>query len=236
MWWYLAQIKEWSNSFISLFFPRSCLVCNKPLSKSEECMCARCNIDLPRTDYHLWKENPIEQMFWGKIPLVRATSYFYYRKGSDYCHILYQLKYEGQKEIGEIMGRYIAMEILSSGFFQGIDVIIPVPLHKKKQKLRGYNQSEWIARGVSAITAIPIETSAMVRIKNTETQTRKSAVERWENVDGIFCLLSPESYVGKHILIIDDVLTTGATTVACASPFNAVKDARVSILTLAITE
>ena len=114
------------------------------------------------------------------------------------------------------MGRYMAAELLSSHFFQGIDVIIPIPLHKKKQQIRGYNQSEWIARGVFQVTGIPVDTSSVIREKHTNTQTRKSIYERWENVEGIFKLRHPERLVGKHILIVDDVLTTGATTTACA--------------------
>ena len=155
-------------------------------------------------------------------------------------HLMWQLRLSSltdeQKEIGEIMGRHLAVELLSSGFFEGIDMLVPVPLHKKKEKLRGYNQSEWIARGVSVITLIPVFTSGMVREKNTETQTHKSAFERWENVDGIFRVTIPEYFSGKHILIIDDVLTTGATIVACASAFDKVEDIRISILTLAVAE
>lgn len=229
-------MKEWFSSFFSLFFPRCCLVCSGPLAKGEECLCTRCNIELPRTDYHRVKDNLVEQLFWGKIPLERATAYFFYRRGSDFRHILYQLKYGDQKEIGEVMGRYMAAELLSSGFFEGIDVIIPVPLHKKKQKQRGYNQSEWIARGVSVITSIPIDISSVVREKNTGTQTRKSVFERWENVDGIFRLYAPERFTGKHVLIIDDVLTTGATTVACASAFETATGVRISILALSVAE
>lgn len=122
----------------------------------------------------------------------------------------------------------------STGFFRGIDVIIPVPLHPRKQKLRGYNQSECIARGVSAVTGIPIDVSSVLRRRHTETQTRKSAYERWENVDGIFLLRYPERFVGKHILIVDDVLTTGATTTACADALKDVGGVHVSILTLAV--
>ena len=134
------------------------------------------------------------------------------------------------------MGRYMAAELLSSHFFQGIDVIIPIPLHKKKQQIRGYNQSEWIARGVSAVTGIPIDTESILRKKNTETQTRKSVFERRDNVEGIFELQHPETLAGKHILIVDDVLTTGSTTLACASCLVDVEDIRISILTLAKVE
>lgn len=229
-------IKDWLYSFISLLFPRCCVVCGRPLAKGEECICAMCNINLPRTNYHLQKDNLVEQLFWGKIPLERATSFFFYRKGSDFRQILHQLKYGGQKEIGAIMGRYMASELSASGFFQGIDVIIPVPLHKRKQRIRGYNQSEWIARGISAVTGICIDTEVIVRQKHTETQTRKSAFERWENVDGIFALHHADSLKGKHLLVVDDVLTTGATTVACASRLVEIEGVRISVLTLAVAE
>lgn len=229
-------IKDWLGSFLSLFFPRYCIVCGRTLAKGEECLCTMCNINLPRTDYHLRKDNPVEKMFWGKIPLERATSFFFYRKGSDFRQILHQLKYGGQKGIGAIMGRYMAAELLESGFFEGVDVILPVPLHKKKQQIRGYNQSEWIARGIAAVTGITIDTESVVRRKNTETQTRKSFLERWENVEGIFELNHAESLIGKHILIVDDVLTTGATTVECASCLTDIEGIRISILTLAMAE
>lgn len=230
-------IKDWLGSFLSLLFPRCCVVCGGPLARGEECLCTMCNIDLPRTNYHLRKDNPVEKMFWGKIPsLERATSFFFYRKGSDYRYILHQLKYGGQKDIGAIMGRYMAAELLESGFFEGVDVILPVPLHKKKQQIRGYNQSEWIARGIAAVTGISIDMESVVRQKNTETQTRKSFFERWENVEGIFQLHHAESLTGKHVLIVDDVLTTGATTVECASCLAEVEGIRISILTLAMAE
>ena len=137
-------------------------------------------MNMPRTNYHLREDNSVERMFWGKIPLERGTSFFYYHKGSDFRHILHQLKYGGRKDLGEIMGRFMAAELAATGFFRGIDVIIPVPLHPRKQKLRGYNQSECIARGVSAVTGIPIDVSSVLRRRHTETQTRKSAYERWE--------------------------------------------------------
>ena len=229
-------VKIWLGPLFHLFFPRCCVVCGAPLVEGEEAICTHCNINMPRTNYHKVKDNLVERIFWGKIPLERATSYFFYRKGSDFRKILHQFKYGGRKELGTIMGRFMAAELATTDFFEGIDVIIPVPLHPRKRKARGYNQSEWIARGVSVITLIPVFTSGMVREKNTETQTHKSAFERWENVDGIFRVTIPEYFSGKHILIIDDVLTTGATIVACASAFDKVEDIRISILTLAVAE
>lgn len=225
---------SWIGSLCSLFFPRCCVVCGTPLVKGEEYLCTRCGMELPRTNYHKKEENPVEQLFWGKIPIVRATSYLFYHKGSDFRLILHALKYEGCKELGEVMGRLMAKELATTGFFQDVDIVIPVPLHPKKKRLRGYNQSEWIARGVSAVTGIPMDIDSVVREKNTETQTRKSILERWDNVEGIFALSHPEEFIGKYILLIDDVLTTGATTVACASAFKEVENIRFSVLTLAV--
>lgn len=191
---------------------------------------------MPRTNYHLRKDNPVERLFWGKMPLERATSYFFYHKGSDFRHILHQLKYGGRKDLGDVMGSFMAAELAPAGFFQDIDSIVPVPLHPRKQKLRGYNQSECIAHGISVVTGIPVDVSSVVRKKHTDTQTRKSTYERWENVDGIFGLRSPERFRGKHVLIVDDVLTTGSTITACADSFKGVENIRISILTLAVAE
>lgn len=230
-------MNTWFHSFWSLLFPRCCVVCGSPLSRGEECLCTCCNINLPRAGFHLRKDNPVECLFWGRIPgLKRASSFLFYRKGSDSRRILHLLKYGGYKELGEVMGRYMAAELSSGGFFDGVDMIIPVPLHRKKQKLRGYNQSEWIARGIASVTGIPLCAECMIREKNTETQTRKSTFERWENVEGIFRLCDTVHFEGKHVLLVDDVLTTGATTVACASAFARVSGIRISVLTLAVAE
>lgn len=230
-------MNTWFHSFWSLLFPRCCVVCGSPLSRGEECLCTCCNINLPRTGFHLRKDNPVECLFWGRIPgLKRASSFLFYRKGSDFRRILHLLKYGGYKELGEMMGRYMSAELSSGEFFDGVDMIIPVPLHRKKQKLRGYNQSEWIARGIASVTGIPLCAECMIREKNTETQTRKSAFERWENVEGIFRLCDTVHFEGKHVLLVDDVLTTGATTVACASAFAGVSGIRISVLTLAVAE
>ncbi len=230
-------MNTWFHSFWSLLFPRCCVVCGSPLSRGEECLCTCCNMNLPRTGFHLRKDNPVECLFWGRIPgLKRASSFLFYRKGSDFRRILHMLKYGGYKELGEVMGRYMSAELSSGEFFDGVDMIIPVPLHRKKQKLRGYNQSEWIARGIASVTGIPLCAECMIREKNTETQTRKSTFERWENVEGIFRLCDTVHFEGKHVLLVDDVLTTGATTVACASAFAGVSGIRISVLTLAVAE
>lgn len=227
-------LKTWFLSFIRLFFPRLCAVCGGTLQEGEEAICIRCNIDMPRTNYHAYKDNLVECMFWGKMPLVRATSFFFYHKGSDFRRILHKLKYGGRKDLGETMGHFMAAELMTADFFRDVDVIVPVPLHPRKQKLRGYNQSEYIARGVASVTGIPMDATSVLRKKHTETQTRKSAYARWENVDGIFLLRCPERFTGKHILLVDDVLTTGATVTSCADAFGKVEGISISVLTLAV--
>ena len=227
-------VKIWLGPLFHLFFPRCCVVCGAPLVEGEEAICTHCNINMPRTNYHKVKDNLVERMFWGKIPLERATSYFFYRKGSDFRKILHQFKYGGRKELGAIMGRFMAAELATTDFFEGVDIIIPVPLHPRKR--HGDNQSEWIARGVSQVVGLPVDVSSVIREKHTDTQTRKSTYERWENVDGIFRLRHPENFVGKHVLIVDDVLTTGSTTTACADVFHEIEGVRISVLTLAVAE
>lgn len=227
-------IKKAVQSLQHLFFPRCCIVCGTALREGEEMLCLRCNMDMPRTNYHLQKDNPVEKLFWGKIPLERATGYFFYQKGSRFGHVLHKLKYSGRCDIGEAMGRFMAAELQTGSFFDGIDVIIPIPLHPKKQHRRGYNQSEWLARGISRISGLPMEADAVIRIKDTETQTHKSAYERWTNVNGIFRVKQPERFTGKHILLVDDVLTTGATTTACADAFGGIEGISISILSLAV--
>ncbi len=232
----LHLLKESGEAFVSLFFPVCCPICENPLPKGGKGLCVLCNIGLPRTDFHLQKDNPAEQLFWGKVHLERATAYFFYQRGSDYRKLLQRIKYKGDEELGEVMGAHIAAELLPSGFFDGIDLLVPVPLHARKLSQRGYNQSACLARGIASVTRIPVDTHSVVREKHTETQTEKSPFERWANVDQVFVHRFPEQHRGKHVLIIDDVLTTGATTAACASAFDAVEDVRVSVLTLAIAK
>nr|WP_321519446.1 ComF family protein [uncultured Bacteroides sp.] len=225
---------HWIDSFFNILFPRSCVVCNGVLVKGEESICTMCNSRMPRTNYHLQAGNEVEQRFWGKVEIERATSYFFYTKGSDYRHILFKLKYHGYRELGEVMGRYMAKELLASGFFQEIDLIIPVPLHSKRKRSRGYNQSEWIASGLSHATGIPMDLDSLKRVVASNTQTRKSVFERWENVKDVFQVACPDNMQGKHILLVDDVLTTGATLLSCATILVDSSNVKISVITLAV--
>ena len=228
--------KLWLLSFFRLFAPRHCAVCGAVLDDGEEVLCLKCDIGSPRTGYHLRADNPVEQRLWGRFPLVRAASYLRYGKGGDYRRILLQLKYGGRKDYARAMGRRMAADLARSGFFEGVDVLLPVPLHPGKERRRGYNQSVCLAQGVSDVTGIPVSVGNVRRRKFTETQTRKSSLQRWENVDGVFTAADATAFAGRHVLLLDDVLTTGATLTACADALQGVEGVRFSVLTLAVAE
>ena len=217
-----------------LFFPQCCLVCGKTLLEGEEYLCFHCLSNMPRTHLYLHKDNEMEKELWGKFPIERASAYLYYSKGGDVKKLLTDLKYRGNADLGCFLGRCMTREMLSSGFFQGVDGIIPVPLHPRKQKIRGYNQSIMLANGVSSVTNIPVWNDLLVRTQYAQTQTRKGSYERWLNVKDMFECTSPDRLRGKHVLLVDDVFTTGATLVACADAFRQIPDLRFSVLTLAL--
>ena len=177
----------------------------------------------------------IEKVFWGKVEIERATSYIYYHKNSPYNNVIHYLKYKNRPEPGERLAFIAAKEIAETGFFDGIDAIVPLPLSKKKLKERGYNQCDYIAAGISRATGIPVLKGAVVRTTANETQTHKNRDERWKNVEGIFALDRPQDIEGKHVLLLDDILTTGATLASCAKTIQAGCNCRISVFTLGYT-
>ena len=228
-----TKLQRWGYSLVNFFFPRYCPVCGELLLHPHAVLCPHCDFGMPRTNHHLQRDNEIEKMFWGKIPLLRATSYFYYTRGGVYNRIIHQFKYYGNKQLARRIGGMAAQELLSSGFFEGIDFLVPVPLHPKREKQRGYNQSEWLAQGIADVTGIPVNTHLVARKTETSTQTRKSVYERWTNMQEVFTLTAaPSTLRNKHLLLIDDVLTTGATLTACAEVFLSVEGIQFSIFTL----
>jgi len=176
----------------------------------------------------------MEQLFFGRVPIERACALFEFKKGSNYQHILHELKYRGQKKLGEYTGKLLATSLKQDEIINSADFICPVPLHPKKERKRGYNQSYHIALGLSNILGIPVDNTNLYRNTHTSTQTRKSRWERWKNVEAIFEIRDPQKLNGKHIILVDDVVTTGATLEACAVAILSQCDARISVLTLAI--
>jgi len=227
-------MKNMLSNFISLLYPDLCLICGESLMKSEHQICLSCLNKIPKTNFHLKKDNPVEKRFWGKVPIFRGTSYFYFQKGSPFQKLLHELKYRDNKEIGIIMGKYAATELLDSEDFLSVDVIVPVPLHPKKYVKRGYNQSDCICKGLSEILNKPVDTYNLKRIRENTTQTKKSVYERYENTEGLFQVTDLTLFSGKHLLLVDDVLTTGSTIEACIQALLMVPDVKISIFTLAV--
>jgi len=220
--------------FFNLLFPQVCVACEDALDKNEEYICLKCLYHLPKTDFHNVPENEMEKRFWGKTPIKRATAFFYFRKDSSVQKILHQLKYRGNKEIGELLGKHLGIELSQSADFRNVDVVVPVPLHANKLRKRGYNQSEWIAKGMAQQWNKPLDVDNLYRAIENPTQTNKGLYERWENVNDIFKLKDNTVFRDKHILLVDDVMTTGATIEACASAILQSENVKISVVTLAI--
>ncbi|MGB4414549.1 MAG: phosphoribosyltransferase family protein [Paludibacter sp.] len=227
-------MKRIINDFTGIFYPNICLICGENLLTNECQICLSCLNQIPRTNYHLVNDNPVEKRFWGKVPVCRGTSFFYFHKGSPFQKLLHELKYKGNKEIGEIMGKYAAVDLLESTDFISIDIIIPIPLHPKKFAKRGYNQSEWIGKGLSEMLHKPQDLNTLRRTKENATQTRKNVFERYENTEGIFEITDKEALREKHVLLVDDVLTTGSTLEAAANTLLQIAGIKISVFTLAI--
>ena len=224
---------KWISDLIDLIFPRTCVVCGELLSPQEKDICINCLSTLPKIEkIHL---DEIEKSFWGKVEIERATSFMYYHKNSPYNNLIHRLKYKNRPDTGDRLAFLAAKEIAESGFFDDIDAIVPLPLSKRKMRQRGYNQCDYIAKGLSRATGIPVIKNAVKRLKSNETQTHKSRDERWQNVEGIFALSDATLLEGKHILLIDDILTTGATLASCAKSIQEGCQCKISIFTLAYT-
>jgi len=231
----MAYVMEYVGDFLSLFYPRLCNGCRKALIKDEECLCTYCRFELPQTDFYDDRENPVSKIFWGRADIEIATSLFYFQKGGKVQSLIHQFKYKRKTEIGIYLGKMLGRQLKDHPVWEPIDVIVPVPLHAKKQYKRGFNQSEVFGRGIGSVFGRPVSVNNLARISKTDTQTRKSRFRRWENVETVFHVNKPEEFRGKHILLIDDVVTTGSTLEACAQKLKEIKGVRVWIATIAFT-
>jgi ComF family protein len=220
------------DDFVSLLFPRICYACGNYLMRNENLICTGCYVSVPRTNYHLQAENPVEKLFWGRCRIERAAAFSFYTKGSRIRNMIHRLKYSGISELGYELGRIYAVSLKSAGFTDDIDTIIPVPLHPSKKRSRGFNQSEYIATGISCVTGLPVNTAVLIRAETSATQTKRSRYDRWKNVEGIFRVVDADAIRSKHILLVDDVITTGSTIESCVNELLKVEDVRVSVIAL----
>ena len=223
------------DDFISLLFPRLCYGCSNHLMRNEKLICTECYILIPRTNYHLKPDNPVSQLFWGRCNIERAAVFSFYTRDSRIRKLIHQLKYKGIKEIGSELGRIYGNTLKSTEFLKEIDLIIPVPLHPSKIRQRGFNQSDLIAGGLSESTGIPVDSGLLERKTVTKTQTRKSRYDRWTNVQDIFNVKGENRLKDMHILLVDDVITTGSTIEACANELLKGENIKVSVAALAFS-
>ncbi len=225
------------HRLVDFVLPRTCVCCGCALTVSEDLVCATCMLHLPYTYY--WRspdDNEMAREFWGKVPVGRAGALFFYLSGAQSTGIVKSLKYHGRREVGVYMGRLLAQKFLPTGFFSDIDVMVPLPLSKSRQRKRGYNQSEAITEGISMVSGTPIGATLAVRTGFEKSQTKLDHIDREANVEGCFSVPDGKKVAGKHILLVDDVVTTGATTVACGKALVAAGAVKISVLSLCFTK
>ena len=229
----LAFVKKELYNFADLFYPRICLACGRSLLKEEEILCSYCDLQLPKTEFHLWKNNPVFRLFDGRVKIESAAVRYFFKKGGNVQNLLHNFKYRGYKDIGVKIGEDYGRELMLSPLFKETDYIIPVPLHYKKERMRGFNQSERFAFGLGLSMKAKSEVGNLVRIVHSSSQTKKSRWERWKNVNAVFELKNPERLKDKHILLVDDVITTGSTLEACINVIGQVENVKISVAAIA---
>ncbi|MDR3694502.1 phosphoribosyltransferase family protein [Mucilaginibacter sp.] len=222
--------------FVSLLFPELCAACGESLVANEHLICTSCRITLPYTNFHLQPDNIVAQQFWGKIILEGGFALFYFAKGGKVQNLMHRFKYKGQKEIGNLLGEIAGAQLIKNEVFKTVDIIVPVPLHKKRLRQRGYNQSACFAEGLAGQLNAAVAEYNLVRPTATETQTHKSRFDRYENMQEVFSVLNPEELKNKHVLLVDDVITTGSTLEACGAQLLKVEGLKLSIATIAYAE
>jgi ComF family protein len=226
-------IQLWAD-FVTLLFPRLCIACEEPLPKSERCLCLDCQTTLPETNFHDTSPNIFTARFDGRVELKAAASLFFFTTKSRTQHLIHQIKYHDKREAAVELGRILGEKLAKSVTFQGIDYIIPVPMHPTKQRWRGYNQAEMFANGLSDAMQVDVETTALRKTKMTISQTKMSRSERLKNTEEVFVLANPTILRGKNILIVDDVMTSGATLESCAAAISSqLPDVNISFATIA---
>lgn len=231
----LSGLRRWGKGFVNLIFPDVCTVCHRTLVEGEKYLCLGCMLDMPLTNFHKSSSNSLtDRLFARSLPIQKATSMFYYRRSNSYTSLIHDTKYRGRPKVGSHLAALHAEDLLSAGFFNGIDLLVPVPLHFLKKLKRGYNQAEEIANGLSSVCGLPVINA--LKASYHRSQTRKDAHSRLQNTLGVYSIEDPQLIENRHILLVDDVITTGSTILACAQ---AIRDAspttEISVYSLAAT-
>ncbi len=221
------------NDFMSLIYPRHCEACANGLFKHETYICNHCKLNLPKSNYHKNDQNELSQTFAGRVPLTHSLCFYLFEKSGKVQKLLHAIKYQDQKELAQFIGSLYAQDLVKTKIKDEIDVIIPIPLHKKKLKQRGYNQSEWFAKGMATVLEKPLDIHSFEREHETSTQTKKKKYQRWENVEGIFKIKEQNAFVNKHVLLVDDVITTGATIEAAWLALKDIEGIKISVASIA---
>lgn len=214
-----------------LFYPKLCILCKEPLTQAEESICLKCVCSLPRTNYHRQENNPVRQLFTGKVHITDASAWLHYEKGGSVQKLIHSFKYHGNRQLALQTGRLMAAEL--APFIEDIDLLIPVPLHRKRERQRGYNQSTQICSGMASVLNVPICTDVLYRMEQSHSQTNKTLFGRSTDVSRLYVLRNTQLIEGRHVLLVDDVITSGSTVYACAETLLDIPDITVSVLTLA---
>lgn len=232
------KLPYWIQSLSNLFYPNLCVACGEVLAEGESQVCTFCRWDIPLTNFHLLKENYVVELFAARFPFVNACSLFHFRGGDDkFRHMIHRMKYSSRRDIAYLMGEIMGETLRESQLYDDIDTLVPIPLHWTKRLIRGYNQSEEICRGMSASMGIPCDFKTVRRVKITSQQARRHRRERWKNVANAFRVTNTATLRNRHVLLVDDVLTTGSTIESCASEITTrIEGVRLSVATLAVAK
>ena len=232
----MKLLRSYLADFISLLFPQLCPACGESLVADEDVICTDCRYNLPFTNFHLQPDNIVARQFWGKVDIEAAYSLYYFAKGGKVQNLMHHFKYSGIQRIGNILGAVAGDQLKQNDEFNTADYIISVPLHKSRLKQRGYNQSKCFAEGLAEKLHVEVIDNNLVRIRATETQTHKSRFLRFENMQEVFKVMRPEELANKHVLLVDDIVTTGSTLEACSIELLKIPGLKLSIATIAYAE